>query len=183
MTSRFHAMAVGLAVSAAAVAGASWGLVWRAPVATGQPFHPDFALLDADKGLNVLASGGGVDDEELRAVPRRRLHCPSRSTRPGPGCSVRVLPFLGRGPGLFGQWDPLRPLPCQQRRRTRIDLSTPDWLMISPARGGRWRSSGTTSRDGQPLTPLAPSPNPETLAHLDARAVASLVVEESGTWS
>ena len=175
MTSRAHAMAVGLAMSLllslpAQAAGPRVAAPVQPPVKT---FHPDFALLDA-QGLNVLASGRAVSTMKSCGQCHDADYIARHSFHSDLGLSSFKSASTGlhSGPGLFGQWDPLRYRFLSTAGDARIDLSTPDWLMLFGPRvaGG---GPGTTSRGGQPLESLAPlADNPET-AHLDATGRSS----------
>ena len=103
------------------------------------------------------------------AVPRHRLHriallpLPTWAwpTSPTAGQTTSGKPWDASN-GLFGKWDPLTYRYLSQTGDERLDLTTAEWLMVNGARiaGG---GPAVTSRDGQPLTSLAPDPdNPET---------------------
>jgi len=134
------------------------------------PLHPTFPLLDAN-GANVLSSGQPVSTiktcgecHDTAFIEQHSFHADlglrdaSRTTAGQTG-SGRAWDTSN---GLFGKWDPLTYRYLSPAGDERLDLSTAEWLMT---RGERVAGGGpaTTSRQGQPLTTLAPRSNdPET---------------------
>ncbi len=125
--------------------------------------HPDVALLDA-AGANVLASGQPVSTMKTCGACHDAGYIASHAFHVDLGLRVfkPSATSWNASPGLFGQWDPLRYRYLTQAGDERLDLSTPQWLMLNGERvvGG---GPATTSRSGSPLTTLKPDPaDPQT---------------------
>lgn len=157
-----------LALAATLVPMAAAGAVSAAQPARGAPasmktLHPDFVLLDA-QGANVLASAKAVSTmktcgqcHDTDYIAAHAFHVDL-----GLGAYSASSPSLNAGPGLFGQWDPLRYRFLTRAGDERLDLSTAGWLMLQGERvaGG---GPAVTSRTGQALAMLAPrADDPET---------------------
>jgi len=131
------------------------------------PLHPVFAMLDAD-GQNVLESGAPVSTMQTCGACHNTDFIASHSFHADLGLSSMTAPgqtASGRAwdtsNGLFGRWDPLTYRYLTPAGDARLDLSTAEWLQVLGARvaGG---GPATTSRNGAPLTSLAPdATNPE----------------------
>lgn len=139
------------------------------PAARGAPpeplksLHPDLALLDA-AGANVLASGQPVSTMKTCGACHDAAYIAAHAFHVDLGLRAfkTSATSWNASPGLFGQWDPLRYRFLTQAGDERLDLSTPQWLMLNGERvvGG---GPATTSRNGSPLTTLKPDPaDPET---------------------
>lgn len=133
------------------------------PVTTASPIHPTFALLDAN-GDNVITSGKAVSTmktcgqcHDTNFIAQHAFHSDLGLSSYKP-----VADSMDSSNGLFGQWDPLTYRFLSQAGDSRLDLSTAEWIMLNGGRvvGGR---PATTSREGTPLTSLAPGTgNPES---------------------
>jgi thiosulfate reductase cytochrome b subunit len=138
------------------------------PVAQTSPLHPTFALLDSE-AVSVLESGkpvstmqtcGSCHDTEF--IASHSFHSDvglSEYSNPG---QTSLAHTWDTSPGLFGEWNPLTYRYLSPEGDQRLDLSTAAWIMTLGARhvGG---GPAQISREGQPLTDLAPNAsNPET---------------------
>ncbi|NDJ52176.1 MAG: hypothetical protein GYB68_03710 [Chloroflexi bacterium] len=131
------------------------------------PFHPTFALLDAD-GVHVLESGnpvstmqtcGSCHDAGFIADHSHHVDLGISALYDEPGEEGRPWEL---GSGTFGRWDPLLYRYLTPEEAEFVDLTTPEWLMIYGTRhvGG---GPAMVSRDGTLLTDLTPdAANPET---------------------
>lgn len=163
-----------LALAVFVFAAAAWGsyVVWAKPQAlpTAQtsPLHPTFALLDQN-GENVLTSGQPISTMQTCGTCHDTAFIASHSFHSDLGLAdFSAAGQTGSGKpwdasnGLFGKFDPLTYRYLSQAGDERLDLSTAEWLMVNAARvsGG---GPAVASRDGQPLSSLAPdASNPET---------------------
>ena len=156
MNTAMRMLALGLLASVAAAQSSAKSL------------HPDFALLDRD-GANVLASGNAVSTiktcgqcHDTDFIGSHAFHADLGLRAFAP--STRTL---DSSPGLFGRWDPLRYRFLSKAGDERLDLSTPEWLMLEGERvvGG---GPATTSRSGLPLAALKPAADDPETSLLDA---------------
>ncbi len=138
------------------------------PEPAGSPMHPTFPLLD-EEGVNVLQSGGPVstmhtcgDCHDTAFIEEHSFHADvGLGDFAGGGAASDGRPW-DLSPGLFGKWNPLTYRYLSPAGDERIDLTTAGWLQTLGARhvGG---GPAAYSRDGRPLTDLAPTPgDPET---------------------
>lgn len=160
MNAALRTLAAAALSAAAALAGARPADPAPAPL---KALHPDIALLDA-AGTNVLASGGPLSTTKTCGQCHDTAYIASHSFHADLGLRAYkpAATTWDASPGLFGRWDPLRYRFLSQAGDERLDLSTPQWLMLNAARlvGG---GPATTSRAGQPLTALKPDAgDPET---------------------
>lgn len=158
-----------------AAAGLQSALAQRGPepASTASPIHPTFALLDAEGG-NVLETGNAVSTmktcgqcHDAEFISRHAFHSDLGLAEYKPNSGS-----LSSSSGLFGEWDPLTYRFLSQKGDSRLDLGTPEWLMLN---GGRVIGGGpaTTSRAGTPLTSLSPSTNnPESAVLENGKPVA-----------
>lgn len=134
-----------------------------APVLSGQttPLHPTFALLD-QSGENVLTSGSPVSTMQTCGQCHDTEFIQSHAFHSDLGLSdYKENGDYNSSPGTFGKWNPLTYRFLSQQGDERLDLGTPEWLMLYGDRivGG---GPATTSRDGKPLESAARRPdNPE----------------------
>jgi thiosulfate reductase cytochrome b subunit len=170
-TSYFLYLALFLTLALAALTlGSGQAAAQSAPetAAPLSPLHPVFVLRDA-AGVNVLESGQPVSTMQTCGACHDTAFIADHSfhadlglagfTAPGETANGRAWDTSS---GLFGKWDPLTYRYLTPTGDERLDLSTAEWLMLLGARvaGG---GPATTSRDGAPLTDLAPdAANPET---------------------
>jgi thiosulfate reductase cytochrome b subunit len=163
MTKRF--LLTGLILTIAAFLGLRSALAKPepAPVLSGQttPFHPTFALLD-QSGENVLTSGSPVSTMQTCGQCHDTEFIQSHAFHSDLGLSdYQENGDYNSSPGTFGKWNPLTYRFLSQQGDERLDLGTPEWLMLYGDRivGG---GPATTSRDGKPLESAARRPdNPE----------------------
>ncbi|NPA91483.1 MAG: hypothetical protein GXO55_08555, partial [Chloroflexi bacterium] len=138
------------------------------PPVTGSPIHPTFPILDKE-GKNVLQSGkpmstmktcGQCHDTEF--IARHSYHADMGLSDIIQGRTPASGEPWDVSNGPFGRWDPLFYRYLSQPGDERLDLGTPGWLMT----WGKFHAGGgpgEISRDGRPLTDLAPDPtHPET---------------------
>lgn len=141
---------------------------------TGSPMHPTFRVLDAD-GVSVLESGKPMSTMRTCGQCHDADFIASHSYHADMGLSdiLQHRQPASEEPwdvsnGLFGRWDPLFYRYLSQPGDERLDLSTAEWLMTVGTRhaGG---GPAVTSRDGRPLTDLAPDATSPEASILDAR--------------
>ncbi len=124
--------------------------------------HPTFMLLDAE-GQNVLENGKPLSTMTTCGQCHDTEYIASHSFHTDLGLSdYQPTEGLDASSGAFGKWNPLTYRYLSQPGDERLDLSTPEWLMTLGLRhvGG---APAMTSREGTPLTNLAPSAtNPES---------------------
>jgi thiosulfate reductase cytochrome b subunit len=128
----------------------------QAPVT---PLHPVFAFLDA-RGTNVLDGNTPVSTMQTCGQCHDTDFIASHSFHSDLG--LADIQAGRASTGLFGQWDALTYRYLSQPGDARLDLGTAGWIIVNAGRfvGG---GPGTTSRNGQALTSLAPSTaDPET---------------------
>jgi thiosulfate reductase cytochrome b subunit len=131
-----------------------------APMQQASPLHPSFALLDAAE-RNVLETGAPISTLKTCGQCHDTEFIQSHSFHADLGLSDyrRSSPVneenggYNASPGTFGKWDPLTYRFLSQQADERLDLGTPEWLMLY---GGRVVGGGpaTTSRAGMNLTNL-----------------------------
>lgn len=144
--------------------------------------HPNFAVLDGS-GVNVLESGQALSTMKTCGQCHDTAFIESHAFHADLGLSAFASSATSwdASPGLFGKWDPLSYRFLSQTGDERLDLSTPEWLMLTGARvvGG---GPALRSRDGKPLSELPlQADNPET-ALLEANGdVRSWDWAKSGT--
>ncbi len=166
-------MVVGVALLA--LAG---GWVWSARAADetpgaqksgASPMHPPVILRDAD-GQPVVQSGKPVSTmqtcgacHDAQYIAGHSFHADVGLSAWAPGEQPQPLAHpWDASPGLFGRWNPLTYRYLTPTQDEPLDLSTAEWIMRFGARhiGG---GPAVYSRDGRPLTDLAPdAANPET---------------------
>ncbi|HEY3476853.1 MAG TPA: multiheme c-type cytochrome, partial [Anaerolineales bacterium] len=133
-----------------------------APVEQASPLHPTFALLDKD-GNNVLDSGYPVSTVQTCGECHDTEFIQSHAFHSDLGLSdYKENGGYNASPGTFGKWNPLTYRFLSQEGDERLDLGTPEWLMLYGDRivGG---GPATTSRSGQPLEFASRTlDNPET---------------------
>jgi thiosulfate reductase cytochrome b subunit len=132
------------------------------------PIHPAFELLDQN-GINVLETGNSVSTSKTCDQCHDADFIATHSFHADLGLSAYRSDGFESGTatwntsgGLFGKFDSLSNRYLSQVGDERLDLTTPEWLMLYAARipGG---GPAVLSRDGLPLTSLPPDPaNPET---------------------
>jgi hypothetical protein len=126
-------------------------------VATGSSIHPTFPLLD-DDGYNVLDSGAAISTMQTCGACHDADFIASHSFHADAGLSQVGQTTDGHSwdssPGPFGRWNPLLYRYLSAAGDDNVDLTTPEWIQwfVRHPGGG----PATTSRDGQPLTTLAP---------------------------
>jgi thiosulfate reductase cytochrome b subunit len=121
-----------------------------APIQQASPLHPTFALLDQD-GKNVLESNNPVSTMQSCGQCHDTEFIQSHAFHSDLGLSdYKENGGYNASTGTFGKWDPLTYRFLSQQGDERLDLGTPEWLMLFGDRivGG---GPATTSRDGQPL--------------------------------
>jgi thiosulfate reductase cytochrome b subunit len=133
-----------------------------APVEQASPLHPTFALLD-ENGENVLVSGEPVSTMETCGQCHDTEFIQSHAFHSDLGLSdYKENGGFNASPGTYGKWDPLTYRFLSRQGDERLDLGTPEWLMLYGDRivGG---GPATTARNGQALesSPLRQD-NPET---------------------
>ena len=139
------------------------------PAAPLSRLHPVFALRDANRRQRAGERPARLHHADLRQSVTTQTSSPATASMPtsvspaftAPGTTASGRPW-DTSNGLFGKWDPLTYRYLTPEGDERLDLSTAEWLMLLGARvaGG---GPATTSRDGAPLTDLAPdAANPET---------------------
>ena len=124
--------------------------------AQASTIHPTFAMLDA-RGGNVLTSGAAVSTIQTCGQCHDTDFISSHSFHSDLGLADYAAgSAASASPGLFGHWDPLAYRYLSQSGDERLDLGTPEWLMLNADRlvGG---GPAARSRDGHPLAGLAPS--------------------------
>lgn len=165
MNTRFKLflLLLGISLLLAAGLGVTFAAQSPVPASAPSPLHPPFALLDAN-GENVLIRGQPISTMKTCGQCHDTDFIVGHSFHSDLGLSSyqpsRETWEAGRG--LFGRWDPLTYRYLSQSGDSRLDLGTPEWVMLLGPRlvGG---GPATTSRSGRPLTDLAPSLlNPET---------------------
>ncbi|RJP54487.1 MAG: hypothetical protein C4583_02440 [Anaerolineaceae bacterium] len=132
------------------------------PAAVASPIHPTFALLDAD-GIHVLESQKPISTMQTCGQCHDTEFIVSHSYHSDLGLSdyKEGSDSWDASNGLFGKFDPITNRYLSQKDDSRLDLTTPDWLM-----NFGWRVPGggpaVYSRSGQPLMSLKPdAKNPE----------------------
>jgi len=124
-----------------------------APVPQASTLHPTFALLD-DTGENVLTSNKPVSTIQTCGQCHDTGFIESHSFHSDLGLSdYEENGNFNSSTGTFGKWDPLTYRFLSQKGDERLDLGTPEWLMLYGDRivGG---GPAETSRDGNPLTEI-----------------------------
>ena len=131
------------------------------------PLHPVFALLD-ENGGNVLKTGLPVSTLKTCGTCHDSTFIVSHNFHSDLGLADIQSKAKTNGQpwdssnGVFGKWDPLTYRYLSQPGDSRLDLGTPEWLMLF---GSRAAGSGpaSTSRSGSPLNSIKPdASNPET---------------------
>lgn len=169
--SKFHWLVLSLAVTM--LGAALFMHVDRQAGAQGSPFHPPFALLDAE-GVNVLESGNPISTmrtcgscHDADFIAQHSLHTDlGLSTLTAPGQAASGLPW-DMSDGLFGEWNPLMYRYLSPATDERFDLTTAEWVQVY---GPRHAGGGPTiyARDGeQKLLDLG----------IDASAVEAQIVD------
>ncbi|MFO7540511.1 MAG: cytochrome b/b6 domain-containing protein [Chloroflexota bacterium] len=135
-------------------------LAQTAPPPFASPMHPVFPLLDGD-GQNVLDSGRPVSTmqtcgtcHDTDFISRHSYHADVGLAHFGQSDSGRPWDLSD---GLFGRWNPLLYRTLSPVEAERVDLTTPEWLMLLGSRhvGG---GPAVYSRNGRFLTDLSPDP-------------------------
>lgn len=152
-----------------------------APVPQASALHPTFALLDAN-GENVLDTGSPVSTMKTCGQCHDTEFIQSHAFHSDLGLSdYQENGSFNSSTGTFGKWDPLTYRYLSQKGDERLDLGTPEWLMLYGDRivGG---GPAVTSRDGTPLAEVvAGEDNPENTILLDNGATSAWQWEASGT--
>jgi thiosulfate reductase cytochrome b subunit len=150
------------ALSAFIVIGSALAKPDPAPVQQASPLHPTFALLDKNVE-NVLTSGEPVSTMQTCGQCHDTEFIQGHAFHSDLGLSdYKENGGFNASPGTFGKWDPLTYRFLSQEGDERLDLGTPEWLMLFGDRfvGG---GPGTTARNGQALESAAfRQDNPET---------------------
>lgn len=155
-----------------------------APVAS--PLHPTFALLDGE-GKNVLTSGAAVSTMRTCGSCHDTEFIESHSFHANLGLDdfgqdgLSLAQSWDSSTGLFGKWDALTNRYLSPPNTERMDLSTPEWLMLL---GRRVPGGGPTitSRTGEALTSLAADAgNPESAILAADGSVQAWDWQQSGT--
>ena len=160
------------------VASLLWGgyRAWAKPAASMHaqvsPLHPTFILLDQD-GSQVLETGNPVSTmrtcgacHDTEFIVEHSYHVSgglNELTEPG---SVPDGRPWDTSPGIFGRWNPLQYRYLTPEGDERLDLSTAEWIMLL---GERHTGGGPAaySREGNPLSELAPNPDDPQASLLD----------------
>ena len=132
------------------------------PMHRPSSLHPTFALLDVN-GENVLDTSNPVSTMQTCGQCHDTAFIQSHAFHSDLGLSD----YQGNGgyntsTGTFGKWHPLTYRYLSQSGDERLDMGTPEWLMLN---GNHIVGGGPadTSRDGQSLSELtASTSNPET---------------------
>ncbi len=133
------------------------------PSAPPSSLHPTFTLLDAN-GQAVIKSGAPLSTMRTCGQCHDTTFIEQHSFHADLGLSdySETRQTWNASPGVFGKWEPLIYRYLSQKGDERLDLGTPEWLMIFGLRhvGG---GPATTSRSGVPLTELpARADDPDT---------------------
>lgn len=155
MTKHNSLIFFGLLIAAIAFVGIPSALAQPAPAPVEQvsTLHPTFALLDQN-GENVLTTGNPVSTMQTCGQCHDTQFIQRHSFHSDLGLSdYKENGSLYAGPGTFGKWDPLTYRFLSQKGDERLDLGTPEWVMMYGSRivGG---GPAETSRDGKPLTEI-----------------------------
>ncbi len=183
MTKRTLFFLIGLLIAATAFFGIRSVLAKPepAPVQKASPLHPTFALLDGD-GKNVLASNNPVSTMATCGECHDSEFIQSHAFHSDLGLSdYKENGGFNTSTGTFGKWDPLSYRFLSRAGDERLDLGTPEWLMLYGDRivGG---GPGTTSRSGQPLETTARRlDNPESTLLAADGSLKAWDWAESGT--
>jgi thiosulfate reductase cytochrome b subunit len=175
MTKRNLLITLGLLLVITAFLGIRSALAKAAPAPAEQtsPLHPTFALLDQN-AENVLTSGNPVSTIQTCGQCHDTEFIQGHAFHSDLGLSdFKENGGYNASTGTFGKWDPLTYRFLSQQGDERLDLGTPEWLMLYGDRivGG---GPGTTSRDGQPLESVARTlDNPETTILADDGSLRS----------
>lgn len=133
-----------------------------APASQLSPLHPTFALLDA-AGSNVLETGNPVSTMQTCGQCHDTAYIQGHAFHSDLGLSdYTENGGFNTSTGTFGKWDPLTYRYLSRSEDERVDLGTPEWLMLY---GNRIVGGGPaeTSRDGRPLVRLSSGKeSPET---------------------
>src|SRR5688572_25101454 len=165
MTKRNLVITLGLLLAIIAFIGIRSVLAKPAlvPLPAGQasPLHPAFALLDQN-AENVLTSGNPVSTMQTCGQCHDTVFIQSHAFHSDLGLSdYKENGGYNASTGTFGKWDPLTYRFLSQQGDERLDLGTPEWLMLYGDRivGG---GPGRTSRNGGSLESVARTlDNPE----------------------
>ena len=172
----------GLPIVALAVSiGSALAKAAPTPVRQASPLHPTFALLDKD-GVSVLQSGNPVSTMKTCGECHDTEFIQSHAFHSDLGLSdYSENGSYNASAGTFGKWDPLTYRYLSQQGDERLDLGTPEWLMLYGDRivGG---GPATTSRHGETLESLAPLLNtPEATILAEDGSLKSWDWKSSGT--
>ncbi len=158
-------------------AAAQEGAAAAPEAAPTNPIHPAFALLDSDR-QNVLNSGNAVSTmktcgecHDTDFITTHSFHTDVGLSAFGSDTASKTHTW-DQGTGQFGQWDPLTYRYLSSQGDTRVDMTTAEWIKVNGARhaGG---GPAEISREGQPLTSLAP----------DAANVEASIIDSTGAAS
>jgi thiosulfate reductase cytochrome b subunit len=125
-----------------------------APAEQASPLHPTFALLDSN-GTNVLESNAPVSTMQTCGQCHDTAFIQSHAFHSDLGLSeYQPSQDFNASTGTFGKWNPLTYRFLSQNGDERLDLGTPEWLMLYGDKivGG---GPATTSRAGQSLDSIA----------------------------
>ena len=155
MAKRNLFLLVGVLIAAIAFFGIRSALAQPAPAPFEQasPLHPTFALLDQNRE-NVLDSGNPVSTMQTCGQCHDTAFIQSHAFHSDLGLSdYTQASEYNASTGTFGKWDPLTYRFLSQEGDERLDLGTPEWLMLYGDRivGG---GPATISRDGRPLVEI-----------------------------
>jgi thiosulfate reductase cytochrome b subunit len=152
-----------------------------APAPQASALHPTFALLDENKE-NVLATGNPVSTMQTCGQCHDTEFIQSHAFHSDLGLSdYKATSEFNASTGTFGKWNPLTYRFLSQNGDERLDLGTPEWLMLYGDRivGG---GPATTSRDGEPLESINRTLNdPETSFISDNGRTTTWNWKSSGT--
>ncbi|MEO8355162.1 MAG: cytochrome b/b6 domain-containing protein, partial [Chloroflexota bacterium] len=129
-----------------------------APVEQASPLHPTFAMLDQN-GENVLTSADVVSTMQTCGQCHDTEFIQSHAFHSDLGLSdYKENGGYNASTGTFGKWDPLTYRFLSQQGDGRLDMGTPEWLMLYGDRivGG---GPAETSRAGKPLTEIGGGKN------------------------
>jgi thiosulfate reductase cytochrome b subunit len=133
-----------------------------APTQAASPLHPIFALLDKN-GENVITSGEAISTMQTCGQCHDTDYIQQHAFHSDLGLSdYQNTTAFNVSTGTFGKWNPLTYRYLSQTGDERLDLGTPEWLMLFGDKivGG---GPATTARNGEPLESTAQRlDNPET---------------------
>jgi len=142
-----------------------------APTQVVSPLHPTFVLLDKN-GENVLTSGEAISTMQTCGQCHDTEYIQQHAFHSDLGLSdYQNTKDFNASTGTFGKWNPLTYRYLSQTGDERLDLGTPEWLMLYGDKivGG---GPATTARNGEPLASTAQRlDNPETTVLIEDGSV------------